>query len=300
LVEGSDLVGAGMAAGLRPQAVFVRLNSAAHEAVRREPAFAGLAVFPVTAAVAAHISSLETPADMLAVFPRVTPPPLAQLGGGGPAALRQPANPHALGESTGPAALRQPAELLVVYADHLADPGNLGTLIRAAAAFAAAALVTSPESADVWSPKVVRASMGAVFALPLYADAELAALIAALGQPHVYGLVAHGGRPLHAARLRRPAVLCVGAERAGLSLAVQAAVSEALTIELPASAAGWQASTAAAGAPAAAGPPAAADLPTVTAGSSPAGVESLNAGVAGAIALYEFARQRSQAAAAML
>jgi tRNA G18 (ribose-2'-O)-methylase SpoU len=46
-----------------------------------------------------------------------------------------------------------------VYADHLADPGNLGTLIRAAAAFAAAALVTSPESADVWSPKVVRASM---------------------------------------------------------------------------------------------------------------------------------------------
>jgi tRNA G18 (ribose-2'-O)-methylase SpoU len=38
----------------------------------------------------------------------------------------------------------------------------------------------------------------------------------------------------------------------------------------------------------------------VTAGSSPAGVESLNAGVAGAIALYEFARQRSQAAAAML
>ncbi|MGO8684602.1 MAG: hypothetical protein ACLQUT_08505, partial [Thermoleophilia bacterium] len=138
LVEGSDLVVAGLAAGQRPQAVFVRLDSAAHEAVRRDPAFAGLAVFPVTAAVAAHISSLETPADMLAVFPRVTPPPLAQLGGGGPT------DPHATGESTEltepiesgqatpPTGLGGPTELLVVYADHLADPGNLGTLIRAA------------------------------------------------------------------------------------------------------------------------------------------------------------------------
>lgn len=277
MVEGSDLVAAGLAAGLRPQAVFVRLDSVAHEAVRRDPAFSGLAVFPVTAAVAAHISSLETPADMLAVFSRVTPPPLAQLGGGGP---------------TEPSEARRPTELLVVYADHLADPGNLGTLIRAAAAFAAAALVTSPESADVWSPKVVRASMGAVFALPLYAEVEPASLVAALGTVNVYGLVAHGGQPLHAACLRRPAVLCVGAERAGLSPAAQAAVSEALTIELPAFVAG-QPIVAAAGqvtAPAAGSPAAGAPL---------AGVESLNAGVAGAIALYEFARQRPEAADAM-
>ena len=107
--------------------------------------------------VAARLSTLETPAALMAVCSRCPSAP-------------------ALGELRG-----RGAPALVVYADRLADPGNLGTLVRAAAAFAAAALVASPGSVDLFSPKVVRAGMGAVFELPLYQDVALAAAVAELG-----------------------------------------------------------------------------------------------------------------------
>ena len=310
MVEGGDLVAAGLAAGARPQAVFVRADSAAHAAVQTDPAFAGLPVFPVSDAVAAHMTSLETPPDMLAVFPQLQPAPLAQLAD--VAALEgHEAFAGYVALTDEAAALA--GNLLVVYADHLADPGNLGTLIRAAAAFGAAALVTSPASADMLSPKVVRASMGAVFALPLYADLELSEVVAELSGagaqngasesngaraqngtrtsskpnapngPRVYGLAAHGGQRIDEATLTRPALLCVGAERAGLSPQVRAMLDEVLTIPLAGSAAvgvGGEGEEAAG------------------VESLSVGVESLNAGVAGAIALYEFSRQRAAGAKA--
>ncbi len=129
--------------------------------------------------------------------------------------------------------------------------------MRAAAGFGAAALITSPDSVDPFSPKVVRGSMGAVFALPVYTELALGDVVEELGGPAVYGLAAHGGTDLRTAVLRRPAVLCVGAERAGLSEQTGRLVGEMLTISLASPAA--------------------------------SAVESLNAGVAGAIALYEFA-----------
>ena len=157
---------------------------------------------------------------------------------------------------------------LVVYTDRLADPGNMGTLVRAAAAFAAAALVASPGSVDLFSPKVVRAGMGAVFDLPLYQDVPLEQAVARAWRPH--RLRPRRSRR-HAARhprgARRPdgrpgatgpaargaALLVVGAERAGLSAEALAYVTDLVTI------------------------------PLAGAGRS-RGVESLNAGVAGAIA----------------
>jgi TrmH family RNA methyltransferase len=249
LAEGADLVAAGIAAGHRPQVVFVRCGSAAEAAagggaeggetggaapVIVPAALAGLTVYPVSDRVAAKVSTLETAPDVMAVFPVPPRRPLESLGEGDP---------------------------LIVYADRIADPGNMGTLLRAAAAFGAAALATAPGSADLFGPKTVRASMGAVFALPLYQDVGLGELAVRLGVTRVYGLVAHGGAPLGDAELRRPAVLCVGAERAGLAPGTLAQVTDQLTIEL------------------APGPP------------PPAAVESLNAGVAGAIALYAFARR---------
>jgi TrmH family RNA methyltransferase len=101
--------------------------------------------------------------------------------------------------------------------------------------------------------------MGAAFALPLYPEIGLDELVARTGIADVYGLVAHGGDDLAAAELARPAVLCVGAERAGLAPETLAAVTRRLTIGL---------------APGSAG-----------------AIESLNAGVAGAVALYEFSRK---------
>lgn len=245
LVEGRDLVAAGMAAGLRPQLVFVRRGSAAHEAAAADGRLADVAVYPVSDRVAGKISTLEAPPDVLAVFPLPVAPPLYDLA--------DVAGTHAS------------AGALVVYADRVADPGNMGTLVRAAAAFGAAALAASPGSVDLYAPKVVRAGMGAAFALPLYPEIALDELVTRTGIAEVYGLVAHDGDDLDTAELRRPAVLCVGAERAGLAPETLAAVTRRLTIGL---------------AP------------------GPAGaVESLNAGVAGAVALYEFSRRPRLAAA---
>jgi len=96
------------------------------------------------------------------------------------------------------------------------------------------------------------------------AGVEVAEVVEGLPDAVVYGLDAHRGEPLDATALTRPAVLVVGAERAGLSAAAARRVDHLLTIPL---------------APA-----------------RPGAVESLNAGVAGAIALYEFARRSSGAA----
>jgi RNA methyltransferase, TrmH family len=63
--------------------------------------------------------------------------------------------------------LEAPAGPLCVYLHGLADPGNVGAILRSAEAFGAACVAVGPETADPFSPKAVRASMGAVFAVPL-------------------------------------------------------------------------------------------------------------------------------------
>jgi tRNA G18 (ribose-2'-O)-methylase SpoU len=201
------------------------------------------AVYPVTDRVAGKISTLETPPDVMAVFPLPERRALATLSG----------------LAGAPAEDALAAEVLVVYADGIGDPGNMGTLLRAAVAFGATALATAPGSADLYGPKTVRAGMGAVFGLPLFPEVRLADVLATLPGAAVYGLAAHEGAPLAAAGLRRPAVLVVGAERSGLSSEALAHVTQLVTIPL--------------------------------APGLPGGVESLNAGIAGAIALYEFSRR---------
>jgi tRNA G18 (ribose-2'-O)-methylase SpoU len=266
-VEGADVVAAALAAGLRPQTVFLR-EEAADELGARLGLIPGAAdaggahaapeggppsgVFVVTARVAARLSTLVTPTDVVAVLPLPERRPVSSL--------RRPATSPktaALHEGGGESAAARAAALLGGYVDGVQDPGNVGTLVRAAAAFGATALVTSPGSADLFGPKTVRASMGALFAVPVFPELQLADVVDQLQGVAVYGLAAHGGEPLATAGLKRPAVLVVGAERAGLSRTVSAHVDRLVTIPL---------------APVAA-------------------VESLNAGVAGAIALYEFSRR---------
>ena len=55
----------------------------------------------------------------------------------------------------------------ILYLDHISDPGNLGTLIRTALAFDYDLVVTSPDSVDLYNPKVVNSTKGAIFALPV-------------------------------------------------------------------------------------------------------------------------------------
>lgn len=66
--------------------------------------------------------------------------------------------------------------------DHLQDPGNLGSIIRSADAFGAAGLILSPDMADPYSPRVLRAAMGSVFRLPICFSEDLCAEIEKLRQ----------------------------------------------------------------------------------------------------------------------
>jgi TrmH family RNA methyltransferase len=107
------------------------------------------------------------------------------------------------------------------------DPGNVGTLIRTADAFGAA-VALSPGCADPLGPKAVRASVGAVFRVPLLAwDDAPGSRVA---------LVAHGGMPLGEVPLDGPVTFLLGAEREGLPDEVAAASDRRATIPLPGSA----------------------------------------------------------------
>ena len=125
----------------------------------------------------------------------------------------------------------------------LADPGNVGTLIRTADAFGAA-VALSDGCADPTGPKALRASAGSIWRVPLVPFAAVSGRRVAL--------VSRGGEPLGQVDLRGETTFLVGAEREGLP------------DELERDAEAW--------------------IPI-------GGAESLNAAVAGAIALYEWRRQ---------
>lgn len=95
-----------------------------------------------------------------------------------------------------------------VYLHAVADPGNVGAIVRTAHALLGGSVVLGPDCADPHSPKAVRASMGSIFAQPLVRTG-----VEATPRPRA-ALVAHGGAELSA--LDGAATLCLGAERAGL------------------------------------------------------------------------------------
>ena len=106
----------------------------------------------------------------------------------------------------------------------VADPGNVGTLLRTADAFGAA-VALSAGCADPLGPKALRASVGAIFRVPLVAWEE------APGER--VALVARGGTPLVAVPLAGPVTLLLGSERDGLPEEVVAQSNYLATITLP-------------------------------------------------------------------
>jgi TrmH family RNA methyltransferase len=103
---------------------------------------------------------------------------------------------------------------LAVYLHGVGDPGNVGTILRSALAFGAGSVVLGPDCADPFGPKAVRASMGAVFAVPI-ARGELADL-----PGRTIALAARSGERLRGPLGDEPATILIGAERSGLPDAV--------------------------------------------------------------------------------
>jgi TrmH family RNA methyltransferase len=114
---------------------------------------------------------------------------------------------------------------LALYGIH--DPGNVGTILRSAEAFGAVSVAIGPDTADPFGPKAVRASMGAVFTVPL---AHTTA-VSQLPGPTV-ALVAGEGPELGELQLAAGATLLIGSERDGLPAEVAAAADHTARIAI--------------------------------------------------------------------
>ncbi len=182
--EGEDLVAAALDAGLQPVEALVDAERPA--LLDRLPG-----AEPVAAELLRAVSSLPHPARVIGVFRR------ADL-------------PRALDLPVGLALWR------------VADPGNLGTLVRAADALGPALVALSSGSADPTGPKAVRASAGAVFRVPVVRFDEVEG-------PRI-GLVPRGGTPLSEVELPEPVTFVLGAERDGLPEEVSAGCETLATI----------------------------------------------------------------------
>lgn len=111
-----------------------------------------------------------------------------------------------------------------LYLHGVADPGNVGTIVRSADALLGTPVVLGPGCADPFSPKAVRASMGSIFSRP-----PLRAGFEATSERRA-ALVAHGGAGLEA--LAGASTVCLGAERDGLPADVLAGCGVEVTIPL--------------------------------------------------------------------
>ena len=166
--------------------------------------------------LAAHAEALGTAAVL-----EVSPADLERLSN-----FKTPNQVWMLVERHSPlSALRSPLTLAL---DHLQDPGNMGTIMRTADWFGVRHIVCSADTVSCFNPKVVQASMGAVFRTQVeYVD--LPQWLAGCGMP-VYGASLQG-RPLDRAALPDgPSVLLIGNESRGIGPAAMAQVSHPILI----------------------------------------------------------------------
>ncbi|HET7032111.1 MAG TPA: RNA methyltransferase, partial [Casimicrobiaceae bacterium] len=141
------------------------------------------------------------------------------------------------------------------------DPGNVGSMLRTAAAAGAAHVLMSKHTAFAWSPKVLRAGQGAHFCVEIHEDVDLPAWASAhrAAGGEVVAAVAGGGENLHEAMFRGRLAVAIGNEGSGLSPSLLTAATRRVTIPMH------------------------------------RGVESLNAAAAAAVMMFECVRQRRAA-----
>lgn len=235
VAEGEDLVDAALAHGVRPVAMLFDADRLADDDPRVRATSDLAERYLVPPRLMAGASGLAAAPRVIAVLPQ---PPARSF--------RDVPFPPSPG----------------VWLAGVADPGNVGTLVRTAAALGADWLALGPGSADAFHPRAVRAAMGATFALPLLEGVSPADLATREGFA-VLAAVPRGGVPPWEADLTVPLVLALGAERAGLGPALGELGDGRPVVRVT--------------------------IPQAE------GAESLNVAAAGAALLAEIARQRSGA-----
>jgi TrmH family RNA methyltransferase len=141
--------------------------------------------------------------------------------------------------------------------DGIQDPGNVGSMLRTAAAAGVEQVLLSAQCAFAWSPKVLRAGQGAHFHVQIFEDIDLVAWARAY-RGTLLAAVAAEGEPVFDVDLTPPVAIAIGNEGTGLSHSLIVAASRRITIPMP------------------------------------GGVDSLNAAAAAAVCLFECVRQRNR------
>jgi len=233
IVEGAKVLAEALAAGVAVESVYVDCTiadpSAALDRVLAAAHAAGIRVFDLAPGVLGRVADTITPQPVLAIVPRIDVS-LPDLAG---------------------------ADLVVVCVD-LRDPGNAGTVIRSAEAAGAGGVVCCAGSVDVFNPKTVRASAGALFRVAVVAGGDPCEVLAELGRRGLARLAttARGGDDYTEVDLTRPVALVLGNEAHGLPAGLAGVLDGHVTIPMAGRA------------------------------------ESLNAGMAAAVLCFEAARQR--------
>lgn len=119
-----------------------------------------------------------------------------------------------------------------VMLEGIQDPGNLGSIVRSAAASGLNEIYLSHGSVHAWSPKVLRAGMGAHFALRIYESVDLE-LLARTHPGTVFAATRSGAVPLFEADLRGVVALLFGNEGSGLSPALEQLAHQTIRIPMP-------------------------------------------------------------------
>ena len=105
----------------------------------------------------------------------------------------------------------------IIYLSEIQDPGNAGTIIRSADAMGMSAIVTSPGSVDLFSPKVVRSTAGSLWHIPVFESVSLAEMIAAFPQTQMFTLGSKGSTPLPELKVDSDCIAIFGNEARGIA-----------------------------------------------------------------------------------
>ena len=225
LLEGMHLIEAYSDAYGLPEQVIVSASGAQRQEIEAWLPAVERSVLVVDDALFAGLGDVDTPSGILAVVPR--PVPRARLAD----------------------------EVDSIVLDGVQDPGNLGSILRSAAAAGCRQAVLSPACAHAWSPKVLRAAMGANFLMDIHENVALADFLS-----RYRGLTAltmlDANLSVYALDLCRPVAWVFGSEGQGVSEAVADCVGTRVRIPMPGA------------------------------------TESLNVAAAAAICLFETVRQR--------
>lgn len=276
LTEGEDLLDAALLSGVIPRQVFVlegqdkllseRLAGVLSRRARHPEVIpANVAFYICSPAVLEKLTGLGSGTRVIAVFEMLDRKFPAEIDSvfphnghseGAPAPRSHGDTLYGAASATGESAFTGP----VPYLAGVKDPGNVGTLVRSAAALGAPCVLLGPGTADPYSPKSLRATMGAIFQIPLFLEVGPGELVSWAGEAgiNVVCADARSGGAVWRAHLEGAFVLVMGSEREGIPDFLKEAAAEIVCIP------------------------------------QSEGMESINVAMAGTVVMYESLRQRRE------